>query len=107
MLKKLPAKQETQIPSLGQESPLEKEIAALSRILAWRMPWREDPGGLQFMGSPRVRHNFFSVPVQIHGHFHAQAGQPTPVGAERPLGVAGTGMCVPVSSQGPLLWVHF
>ena len=91
----------------GQENPLKKEIAALSRILAWRMPWTEHPGGLQFMGSPRVRHNFLSLPVQIHGHFHAQAGPPTPVGPERPLGVAGTGMCVPVSSQGPLLWVHF
>ena len=100
MAKKLPSMQET----LGQENPLEKEIAALSRILAWRMPWTEDHGGLQFMGSPRVRHNFFSLPVQIHGHFHAQDGPPTPVGAERPLGVAGTGMCVPVSSQGPLLW---
>ena len=59
------------------------------------------------MGSQTVRHNIFSLPVQIHGHFRAQAGPPPPVGAERPLGAAGARTCVPVSAQGPLLWVHF
>ena len=50
-----PAVQETQVQSLGQEDPLEKEMAAHSSILAWRTPWAEGPGGLQFMGSQRVR----------------------------------------------------
>ena len=42
---------ETQVQSLGQEDPLEKEMATHSSILAWRIPWTEDPGGLQFIGS--------------------------------------------------------
>ena len=44
--------------SLGQETPLEKGMAAHSRILNWRIPWTEEPGGLQSMGSQRVRHNW-------------------------------------------------
>ena len=46
--------QETQIQSLGQEDPLEEEMAAHSSILAWRIPWIEEPGRLQSMGSQRV-----------------------------------------------------
>ena len=42
--------QETQVPSLGREGPLEKEMATHSSILAWRIPWTEEPGGLQSMG---------------------------------------------------------
>ena len=42
--------------SLGQEDPLEKEMATLSSILVWRIPWTEEPGGLQSMGSQRVSH---------------------------------------------------
>ena len=49
-VKNLPAMQETQVPSLGQEDPLEKGIATHSSILAWRIPWTEEPGGLQFTG---------------------------------------------------------
>ena len=45
------AMQETWVPSLGQEDPLEKEMATLSSILAWEIPWTEKPGGLQSMGS--------------------------------------------------------
>ena len=45
---------ETQIRSLGQEDPLEKEMATHSSILAWRIPWREEPGGLQSIGLQRV-----------------------------------------------------
>ena len=56
-VKNLPAVQETQVQSLGQEDPLEKEIATHSSILAWRIPWREEPGGLQFMVLQRVGHN--------------------------------------------------
>ena len=53
MVKKLPAMQETQVQSLGQEHPLEKGIANHSSVLAWRIPWTEEPGGLQFMGSAK------------------------------------------------------
>ena len=56
-IKHLPAMQETWVQSLGQEDPLEKEMATHSSTLAWTIPWREEPGGLQSMGSQRVRHN--------------------------------------------------
>ena len=51
MAKNLPEMQETWVQSLGQEDPLEKGMAAYSSILAWRVPWTEEPGGLQSMGS--------------------------------------------------------
>ena len=51
MVKNALAMQETQVQSLGQKDPLEKEIATHSSILAWRIPWTEEPGGLQSMGS--------------------------------------------------------
>ena len=53
-LKSLPAMRETQVRSLGQEDLLEKEVATHSSLLAWRIPWTEEPGGLQSMGSQRV-----------------------------------------------------
>ena len=53
-LKHLPGMQETWVRSLGREDPLEKETATHSSVLAWRIPWREEPGGLQSMGSQRV-----------------------------------------------------
>ena len=56
-LKHLPAMRETGVRSLGREDPLEKEMATHSSILAWRIPWKEEPGGLQSMGSQRVGHN--------------------------------------------------
>ena len=56
-LKHLPAMRETRVQSLGREDPLEKEMATHSSILAWRIPWREEPGRLQFMGSQRVGHD--------------------------------------------------
>ena len=49
--------QEAQVQSLGREDPLEKEMATHSSILAWRIPWMEEPGGLQSLGSQGVRHN--------------------------------------------------
>ena len=49
--------QETQVQSLGQEDPLEEEMATHSSILAWKIPWTEEPGRLQSMGSQRVRHD--------------------------------------------------
>ena len=57
MVKNLPAVQETCIQSLGWEDPLEKGMATHSSILVWRIPWTEDPGGLQSMGLQKVRHN--------------------------------------------------
>ena len=57
MVKTLPIVQEMQVPSLGREDPLEKELATHSSILAWRIPWMEEPGGLQSMGSQRVGHD--------------------------------------------------
>ena len=53
MVKNLPTMQETQVRSLGWEDPLEKEIAIHSSILAGKIPWTEDPGGLQSMGSQK------------------------------------------------------
>ena len=53
-LKHLPAMWETWVLSLGQEDPLEKEVETHSSILAWRIPWTEEPGGLQSTGSQRV-----------------------------------------------------
>ena len=57
MVKILPVMQETQVRSLGREDSLEKGMAIHSSILAWRIPWTQDPGGLQSMGSQIVRHN--------------------------------------------------
>ena len=53
MVKNVPAIQETQVQFLGQEDPLEKEMATHSSILAWEIPWTEKPGGLQSMGSQK------------------------------------------------------
>ena len=57
-IKHLPAMQETRVRSLGWEYPLEKEMATHSSILAWRIPWTEEPGRLQSTGSQRVRHDW-------------------------------------------------
>ena len=50
-VRNLPAVQETSVPSLGQEDPLEKKMASHSSILAWKIPWTEEPGRIQSMGS--------------------------------------------------------
>ena len=57
MVKNPSALQETWVQSLGWEDPLEKEMATHSSVLAWRIPWMEEPGGLQSMGSQRVGHD--------------------------------------------------
>ena len=57
VVKNLPAMQKTQVRSLGWEDPLEEEMATYSSILAWEIPWTEEPGGLQSMGSQRVGHD--------------------------------------------------
>ena len=56
MVKNLPAMWETWAQTLGWEDPLENGMATHSSILAWRIPWADEPGGLQSMGSQRVRH---------------------------------------------------
>ena len=56
-LKNLLTKQQTWVQSLGWEDPLEKGTGTHSRILAWEIPWTEELGGLQSMGSQRVRHD--------------------------------------------------
>ena len=57
MVKRLPTLWETWVQSLGQEDPLEEEMATHSSILAWKIPWTEEPGRLQSMGLPRVGHD--------------------------------------------------
>ena len=57
MVKNPPVMQETWVQSLDEEDPLEKEMATHSSILAWRIPWTGKPGGLQSVGSQRVRHD--------------------------------------------------
>ena len=57
MVKRLSTMWETQVPSLGWEDPLEKEMAIHSKTIAWKIPWIEEPGGLQSMGSQRVGHD--------------------------------------------------
>ena len=67
VVKNSPALQETQVLSLGWENPLEKEVATHSSILAWWIPWTEEPAGLQFVGLQRVGHdwatNTFTFPI--------------------------------------------
>ena len=57
MVKHLPTMWETWVQPMGKEDPLEKEMATHSSTLAWKIPWAEEPGGLQSMGSQRVGHN--------------------------------------------------
>ena len=70
MVKHLPAMQETWVQSLGREESLEKEMATHSSILAWRIPWTEEPGRLQSMGSQRARHDWaISLSFFLKDHF--------------------------------------
>ena len=67
MVKNLPTVQETWVPSLGWGDPLGEGMATHCSILAWRIPWTEEPGGLQSMGSQRVRHDWATL---THTHTH-------------------------------------
>ena len=62
-VKNLPAMQETWVRFLGWEDPLDKEMAIHSSIIAWKVPWIEEPGGLQSMGSQRVGHDLATKPL--------------------------------------------
>ena len=66
MVKRLPTMQETWVQFLGQEDLLEKEMATHSSILAWKIPWTEEPGRLQPMGSQRVGHDWVTVSFTIY-----------------------------------------
>ena len=57
MVKSMPVIQDTQVQFLGQEDPLEKRMATHSSVLPWSIPWTEEPGGLQSMGSHGIRHS--------------------------------------------------
>ena len=70
MVKNLPAVQETQVRSLSQEDPLEEEMATHSSILAWRVPWTEEPCGLQSMGLKRGGHNWTRMHTLKHICYH-------------------------------------
>ena len=74
MVKNLPTLQETWVQSLGWEDPLEKGMPTHSSILAWRIPWTEEPGGLQSLASQRVRHNWATKRAHTctytHTHTH-------------------------------------
>ena len=61
-VKRLLTMRETWVQSLGQEDPLEKEMATHSSNLAWEIPWTEEPGGLESMGLQRVRHDLVTKP---------------------------------------------
>ena len=69
IVKNLPAVKETQVRSLAWEDPLEKRMATHSSILAWRIPWIEEPGGLQSMGLQRVGHDWFDLACSHKGAF--------------------------------------
>ena len=84
MVKNLPAMRETRVWSLGQEDPLEKEMATHFSTLTWKIPWMEEPGGLQSMESQRVGNNwatslslwtFFGIPFlwDWNEHYHFQS----------------------------------
>ena len=78
-LKRLTPMQETRVQSLGQEDPLEKEMATHSSILAWRISWTEEPGRLQFTGSQRVGHDW-ATSLSLFTFMHCRRKwQPTPV----------------------------
>ena len=116
---------ETQVQSLGQEDPLEKSIETHSSILAWRIPWTEEPGGLQSIGLQRVRHTWIDLaknsnytlgwPKSWFGFFHHifLFGQPNamfntllwvlPSPPAPPPGSASEGVCVCVTQSSPTL----
>ena len=69
MVKRPPAVRETRVQSLGWEDPLEKEMATHSNTLAWKIPWTEEPGGLQSMGSQTVGHDWATSVSLSLSHF--------------------------------------
>ena len=78
-LKRLPARRETRVQSLGREDPREKEMATHSSSLAWKIPWTEEPGGLPSMGSQRVGHDWVTSLSLFTFMLWRTKWQPTPV----------------------------
>ena len=79
LVKRLPKVWETRVWSLGQEGPLENEMAMHSSTLAWKIPWMEEPGGLQSMGSLRVQHDWATSLSLFTFMYWRRKWQPTPV----------------------------
>ena len=75
MVKTVPAMWETQVRSLGQKDPLEKGMAVHFSILVWRIPWTEELGGLQSLGSERVRHDRVTNTFTTEGAVGALKGR--------------------------------
>ena len=113
-LKCLPAMRDTWVQSLGQEDPLEKEMATHSSTLAWRVPWTEEPGRLQSMGLQRVGHDWatsLSLTIQSSNH------SPSLVFTQRSWNLSLCKTCIRIfiaavvilpklgSNQGVLQWV--
>ena len=71
MVKPLPTVWETRVQSLGREDPLEKAMATHSSTLAWRIPWMEEPGGLQSLGSQRLGHDLATKQQQQRASEHS------------------------------------
>ena len=76
-IKNLPAMQETRVQSLGQDDPLEKEKATHSSILAWRIPWTEEPGRLQSIGSQSMGHDWSDLAC-IHQYLDTYGNRENP-----------------------------
>ena len=79
MVKNLPPVQEIQVWPLHQENPLEKGMATLFSILAWKIPWTEEPSGLQFMESQRIGHDWVTLLLLFTFLHWRRKWQPTPV----------------------------
>ena len=98
MVKNLPAMQETWVQSLGQEDPVEKRMATHSSILAWRIPWTEEPGGLQAIGLQRAGHDW-------DFHFHmSRDSEWNKVPEDRGAGIAGMKNGSGSTSSGRKAW---
>ena len=74
-VKRLPTMQETRVRSLGWEDPLEKGMATHSSVLAWRIPWTEEPGGLQSTGPQRVGHDWVTDTFTFHKRINGEKGE--------------------------------
>ena len=67
-VRKTPPKQEMQVWSLGQKDPLEEKMATRSSVLAWKIPWAEEPGGIQYLGSQRVGLDYVCTHTHTRTH---------------------------------------
>ena len=102
-LNRLPAMWETWVWSLGVEEPLEKEMATHSSIFAWRIPWTEEPEGLQSTGSQRVRHDW-ATSLSLWHKKGLSGGFPGGLVVERPSASTGNTVSIPDPRGSHLLW---